>query len=292
MSELTLTIQSRILGIPTDVSFLLPDSPFGRPPGDFYRCGKKFKILWLLHGAGGDNREFLYNTHIAGLAKRREIVVAMPEALNSDYASHPQMFGGYDYTGFFFEELMPMVQGWLPVSSSPLDTYLAGFSMGGAGALLLGMGHPQIFGGIASLGSSVQDPAFLRSYRDLTAAEFRALTSARPKDFPTAYGPPGGGILRKEVNAICKYETVGAYLDSPECLWDRFAEKAGESALPRKVFFGCGDDDKAKPHLLKFKDYAESLGTNGFSYTFVPGYGHQLEVCDVLFPAVFDYFEL
>lgn len=289
MAIMTLSMSSSMLGCSTQITAILPDSPEGIKEDEYYSSGKKYKVLWLLHGGGGDNNSWIYESNIVRYVKERNVIVVMPSALTSDFANHPQFQGGYSFSDFFFNQLMPLIHGWLPASSNPEDNYITGMSMGGAGALLLGFMHPEKFGGIAPLACSLRDVEYLRSYHALTSAEFRALTLADPKKFPTEFGDPKFGITLKEVNMICKYPTVGDYLDSYENTWDRYIEISPK--VP-KMYMSCGTKDGCYPLVLKFKKLTEQLGMDNVTFSFLKDNGHTPDCWEIAIQNVLDFFEI
>ena len=45
------------------------------------------------------------------------------------------------------EELPTRMKEWFPISDNPADTFIAGLSMGGYGALKIGLTYPERYGG-------------------------------------------------------------------------------------------------------------------------------------------------
>ncbi len=132
MSILTYNFESEYLKNNQAVTVILPDKPRSQTPAQFYRNGRKYKVLWLLHGTYGDHTDWVRKTNIEMYATERNLVVVMPSALNSNYSNWPGFMMGYDMYSYFTEELMPLVYGWLPVSdkrgtiSSPVCPWAAG----------------------------------------------------------------------------------------------------------------------------------------------------------------------
>lgn len=265
MNILKLRMKSRSLGGHTTVNVLLPAAGL--------TAGEKLPVLWLLHGATGDCDTFLYNEQVHDALVGRHCMTVLPSGLNSDYANHMEFANGYAFTDFFFEELMPYIQAMFPASAALEDNYLAGYSMGGAGALMLGLAKPERFGHVAVLGASLRESDFLKPYRELTGEQFRALATAEPTRFPSEYGKPENGILRKEINMIARYPSVGAYIDSMECTWERFTDRAKDGTLPR-LLFCCGTKDGCCAKVEMFRAYAESLGVTDIVYDYLPGLDH------------------
>jgi len=291
MSEYTINLRSKILAGPIELSVILPDPKVGSSPREFYGAGKKYKVLWLLHAGGGDRNDWLRSTSLSRHVQEREVIVVIPNALNSDFANHPEFADGYNFSDFFFDELMPFIHNWFPAANRPEDNFIAGFSMGAAGAWMYGLDRPEKFGGIAPISSPPKNYASLEPYRDLSASEFRAQATADNKAFPTGYGDPKSGIKVKEINMIAKYASVGDFLDSNEHSWDRFREVSVAGRLP-KIYLPCGVEDRMYPKVLQFKQYAEKLGATGITYDFIPAAGGGFGFCDDILPKLLDFFDI
>ncbi len=273
MNHIFVKLRSKHLMTKAQIHILVPESPMGVSPGQYYAEKHRYKVLWLLHGASGDYDDWIQNDNICGHLRGHDSIVVMPYGLNSDYANHMEFANGYAFTDFFFEELMPFVYSSLPASDKPEDNIIAGFSMGGAGALLLGFLHPEKFGGIAALGASVRESDFLLPYLDMTGEEFRQFALSNRRSLPTEFGNPKEGITLKEINMIARYPTVRAYVDSEECTWNRFPEALAKGTLPPVLFCG-GENDLCWPAVLRFQKYADELGADMIEYEIIPGYGH------------------
>lgn len=121
---------------------------------------RQFPVLYLLHGAGGDEREWWkeggVKDTIDGLVRRGEIqpmVVVMP--------GQPQTWW-IDGTGAMAEsallkELMPHAESHFHVQQHPPQRLIAGISAGGYGALNLVLKHPQTFAAAALLSPAIYD---------------------------------------------------------------------------------------------------------------------------------------
>ena len=112
-----------------------------------------FPPLYLLHGLSDDHTAWLRYTSIERYATARGLAVVMPAVHRSFYSDEKH---GHAYWQFVSEELPRVVRSFFRVSERPADTFVAGLSMGGYGALKLGLSHPARFGAVASL-SGVAD---------------------------------------------------------------------------------------------------------------------------------------
>jgi len=120
--------------------------------------GDRYPVLYLLHGYGGDHRNWTERTNITQYVDSLDLnmVVVMPDGDNSWYQN---MINGQKFTDFMMDELPQ----WLH-KNHPVDTsaqYIAGLSMGGYGALYLGMSNPHKFRVIGSFSGAVVFPASL-----------------------------------------------------------------------------------------------------------------------------------
>lgn len=158
MALYELNINSQYLKGNEEITVIMPDKPGNIEPRDFYKKDKKYKVLWLFHGECGDCSDWVRKTQIELYACENDLIVVMPSAMNSFYSSWPDYAVGYDFPGFFFKELMPMIYGWFPVSRKREDNYIAGISMGGEGAYRYAMKNPEKFKGVAILSWHPEKP--------------------------------------------------------------------------------------------------------------------------------------
>lgn len=114
---------------------------------------KPFKTLYLLHGLLGSYTDWTSQTNIQALATEKNLAVVMPSGDNSFYVD--AIIPNNDYGRFIGEELIHMTRKMFPLSHKREDTFIAGFSMGGFGALRNGLKYYDTFGYIAALSSAL-----------------------------------------------------------------------------------------------------------------------------------------
>ena len=124
---------------------------------DYYAAGKKFPVLYLLHGMFGSCLDWPLRTGIELYAQEKGVAVIMPSAENSYYM---QMRHGENYLKFVAEELPEFMGKMFPLCEDREHTYIAGLSMGGYGAFRIGLAYPERFGRIAAL-SGALDPSVI-----------------------------------------------------------------------------------------------------------------------------------
>lgn len=133
-------------------------------------------VLYLLHGLSDDHTAWTRYTSIERYAAARGLAVVMPAVDRSFYANEAH---GHRYWDWVSEELPQVVGQFFRVSQAPEDTFVAGLSMGGYGALKLALTHPDRFAAAASLSGAL----------DLVRMQTRA---DREDLFARVYGGPVG----------------------------------------------------------------------------------------------------
>jgi enterochelin esterase-like enzyme len=132
------------------------------PPG--YTRDKKYPVLYLLHGIGGDETEWPHfgvpNVIIDRLLsseKATPMIIVMPNgrALPDDRVP-PNLFSPQNIAGFaafegdLFDDLIPFVESHYSVAAGRENRALAGLSMGGGQTLNFGLSHPGTFAWIGA----------------------------------------------------------------------------------------------------------------------------------------------
>ncbi|MCL2198349.1 MAG: alpha/beta hydrolase-fold protein [Defluviitaleaceae bacterium] len=114
---------------------------------------KPLKTLYLLHGLGGNFMDWLTCTRIAYWAYGRNLAVIMPSGDNSFYLDNEKALAMYG--DFFGRELVEATRELFPLSDKREDTFIAGLSMGGYGAIRTGLKYHKTFGALAGLSSAL-----------------------------------------------------------------------------------------------------------------------------------------
>lgn len=123
-----------------------------------------YKTLYLLNGIYGGNMDWVSASSIAMWAQEHSLVVIMPAGENHFYvdcAASGEAFGR-----FLGEELVEQTRRLFHLSRKRDDTYIAGLSMGGYGALRNGLKYCKTFGYAAGLSSAFMHDMMLVSGND------------------------------------------------------------------------------------------------------------------------------
>jgi S-formylglutathione hydrolase FrmB len=115
-------------------------------------------VLYLLHGLTDDHTAWTRQTSIERYARAKGLAVVMPQVHRSFYANEAY---GMRFWDFLSVELPRIVEGFFRVSTRRADTFVAGLSMGGYGALKWALRQPERFAAAASL-SGALDLAYIQ----------------------------------------------------------------------------------------------------------------------------------
>ena len=148
MAHLRCDFFSEALSLSTSMTVLLPQRTTTQIGMEGRTSDGPPPVLYLLHGLSDDDTIWLRRTSIERYAAPLGLAVVMPQVHRSFYAD--QAYGGRYWT-FLTEELPELVGSLFRVSDRREDTFVAGLSMGGYGALKWALRQPERFAAAASL---------------------------------------------------------------------------------------------------------------------------------------------
>jgi enterochelin esterase-like enzyme len=144
---------SRILNMEVKYSVCLPE--------DYFTSGKKYPVVYLLHGLGDDESSWLEYGSISQeadrLAEQHEIcqmIFVMPQGFRNYYVN--DYAGTFLYQDMFTKELVPLIDSLYRTIPDALHRAAMGYSMGGFGALILPLKHPELFSVCVPLSISIR----------------------------------------------------------------------------------------------------------------------------------------
>lgn len=151
---------SEVLALGTSMTVLLPQPAAAQIGLDGATRTGPPPVLYLLHGLSDDNTAWTRYTSIERYAAAKGLAVVMPQVHRSFYSD--EVHGGR-FWEFLSEELPSVVHRFFRVSDRRADTFVAGLSMGGYGALKWALRQPERFAAAASL-SGALDVAYLQRH--------------------------------------------------------------------------------------------------------------------------------
>lgn len=126
-------------------------------------------VLYLLHGYSDDHSIWMRRTSVERYAARYGLAVVMPAVNHSFYTDEAQ---GERYWTYVSEELPRAMRRFFRLSDRAQDTYVAGLSMGGYGALKLAMTFPERFAAAGSFSGAADPAALCRQGGVMNRAQF------------------------------------------------------------------------------------------------------------------------
>ena len=130
-------------------------------PVNYYDVHQSFPVVYLLHGLGDDESSWLEYGQISQYADKSvengesvPMIFVMPEGFRTYYVNDYQ--GTFMYQDMFVKELVPYIDSLFRTIADRQHRALMGYSMGGFGALMLHLKHPEIFGTAVPLSISVR----------------------------------------------------------------------------------------------------------------------------------------
>ena len=94
---------------------------------------KTSKVIYLLHGLYGNSYSWMISGNAVDTAEKYNVILVMPDGFNSFYINHKNNHKYFDYIS---QEVIEHAKKIFTLSG---PWYIAGLSMGGFGALLIGL---------------------------------------------------------------------------------------------------------------------------------------------------------
>ena len=245
MAQLNVNFFSKTLMRQVAFTAVVPVDKFiFAPPSAQPEEKKPFKTLYLLHGIFGNCTDWLSATRIQDYANDHNLAVIMPSGDNAFYVDNPKT--GNLYGEFIGRELVEFTRDLFPLSREREDTFIAGLSMGGFGAIRNGLKYSEIFGYVAGLSSGFvldmavnstnEEPLFFRR-RDYYEAIFGDLDK----------------LMETDINPR---KIIKDLVDSG-------------APIP-ELYVCCGTEDFL---LEPNRDFNKFLNDNGIKHTYIEGPG-------------------
>jgi S-formylglutathione hydrolase FrmB len=190
------------------------------------------KVLYLLHGLSDDGSAWQRYTSIESVANAYGLVVVMPSAGRSFYTDQPN---GARYFTYLTAELPRYLGEVFNLHPRREDTFIAGNSMGGYGAMKAALLHPEMYAAAGSF-SGV-----------LTLAVFQLLPDdTRQLEFAQLFG---------DLDSLAGGEhDPAAWLDS--------LVARGEPSLAPRLFLSVGRQEDIYPLTGMFHNLCQSKGVS------------------------------
>lgn len=213
----SLQFYSEIMGRDVSYSVYLPPNYDGSTVN--------FPVLYLLHGYSDDDTGWVQFGQVQRIADRAfgkraaaQMIIVMPDAGVTWYVNTTEE--GEAYEDFLTKEFISHIDSEFRTRSDRQFRAVAGLSMGGYGALMLGLRHPDLFSSSGVLSSGV-----------LTDDEILAMNQDR---WNSLLGLPFGMNLEGDDRLKGNYQQY-----APQSMIEAYLEKDQTC----RFYIDCGDDD-------------------------------------------------
>ncbi len=127
------------------------------PPG-FRTDADRYRVLYLLHGTRGSERDWPGNGGVQETADRlinagtiKPTIIVMPDGRTSWYVDSAELGGPGNFERAIDPDVVAMIDRAYPTIPTRAGRAIAGLSMGGYGALRLALMHPERYGAVAAI---------------------------------------------------------------------------------------------------------------------------------------------
>ena len=128
-----------------DATIILPDS---------YTKTESYKVIYVLHGANGNNLDWTKNSDIEKLADIHNVIIVNPDAGGNTWYVDSSITGN-KYETYLTKDVVKYVDDNYSTIKNRKGRAITGLSMGGIGALNIAINNKKIFGAVGSMSGSV-----------------------------------------------------------------------------------------------------------------------------------------
>ena len=231
-------------------------------PDDYVSTKKSYPVLYLLHGLTSNYRAWA-NLGVPGYASAYDLIVVMPDAGNSWYVNWAKSEGGQknNWEDSIIEDLIPYVDGTYRTINRREGRAINGLSMGGYGAIMLGLKHPELF---CSIGSHSGVIGYARSQKERLKKEEKpwVMWEERMSDKPDPNIGIEGFSSQSERSPKGQIFLIGEDCDAYDSF--KLVLQTPKDKLPH-IFIDCGTEDGL---IRGARDFIRVLEENNIPFTY------------------------
>lgn len=137
------------------ISVVLPDG---------YDKTKQYFTVYMLHGYGGSHKDWTTHTDIEQYADRFNIIIVCPDGNRNSWYVNSKVKQGYLYETYIAKDVVNYIDNTYSTVSDRTGRAIAGYSMGGYGALYIALHHQKTFSVIGSMSGGVDFRPFPKKW--------------------------------------------------------------------------------------------------------------------------------
>lgn len=148
----TIAIPATKMGLTYKAAIITPDS---------YKkeTGRRYPVIYLLHGAWGHFNDWLLKTPdsnaVKRLANQYQLIIVNPEGEMFSFYLNSPINPKSQFESYFIDDIIPAVDRNYRTIAEKKGRAITGLSMGGHGSLYLAARHPNLFCGAGSMSGAV-----------------------------------------------------------------------------------------------------------------------------------------
>lgn len=191
------------------------------------------KTLYLLHGFSGNTTDWITGSNAMEISRQYNIAIIMPSGENSFYLNRKGT--GNAFETYIAKELPAYVKKTYNLSDNKEDVSIGGLSMGGFGAIRLGVKYGKHYGAAFGLSSAL----IINDIADLSPENTNEFTLALADYdyYATVFG---------DLSKVKDSDVNPEYIIKHRLMEDEL--------LPR-IFMACGTEDALIENNRKFRDF-------------------------------------
>ena len=212
----------------------VPSEAMSRPwpamvvlPGDYDASPeKRYPVIYLLHGAGGDQHSWLRSSQLKRFVGAHDVICVSPFGRTYGWYVDSPLIATSQLETFLLTELIPHVDATYRTRPAAATRAIMGFSMGGHGALTLAARHPDVFCSASSIAGIMELSRWPDNW-----------------NIASVLGPRDANRERWDAASAMAH-----------------AKRFTDSAKRVRIMTDCGFDDFAYPENVAFHELLERLG--------------------------------
>ncbi|NDV61953.1 sulfatase-like hydrolase/transferase [Puniceicoccales bacterium CK1056] len=214
-------------------------------PEGYEDSDKSYPVLYLLHGYGGNHIQWI-EFGVEEAAIGHDLIVVMPDAANAEYVNWAVPGDGFkdNWEDYIVQDLISYVDAHYRTHACREGRAIGGLSMGGDGAMTIGLRHPEMFCSIASHSGS---HGFKNEIRERLKKDEPALIYER-ESWISDFDIPGFGTF-EERSASGEIVTSLEGLDAIDEL--KLIQKVPTEQIP-DIYICCGTEDDFYERFIAF----------------------------------------
>lgn len=192
-------------------------------PRGYAHSSRRFPVLYLVDGYSGNYTAWVAKSHITQYAERYEEIIAMPEYGATSWYVNSYANPSMRWEDYMIKDVVPYVDSHYRTIAARQGRAIAGDSMGGYGAMMLGLKYWNMFAAVASLSGTLRcaewdpakmkDPTLQAAFGPLgnparaTEDPFELIKKVPPAQMPQIYfsiGEGDGKVMLEDNRAFAR----------------------------------------------------------------------------------------